>query len=43
MLANRVGAKPHEFNMTKYRVSLLLRAIELGVSAGTIASPNRAN
>ena len=42
VLAGGVGASPQELHVTEYGVSLLLRAIELGVSAGTMVSPSRA-
>ncbi|KXY85231.1 hypothetical protein AT270_09465 [Bacillus cereus] len=37
VLAGGLGASPQELYVTEYRVSFLLRSIELGGSAGTIA------
>ncbi|WP_223811625.1 hypothetical protein [Bacillus wiedmannii] len=36
-----MGASPQELYVTEYKVNLLLRSIELGGSAGTIAGPSR--
>ena len=42
MLASRVGAKPHDLNVTRYDKYTIFGSIELGGSAGKLIDPSRA-